>query len=51
MDSICDDIFALASGWSDVGFNNDRVITPTIDNLAREGVILDQSYVHPVCTP
>ncbi|XP_078326537.1 arylsulfatase B-like [Crassostrea virginica] len=38
-------------GWNDVGFRNPDVITPNIDKLARSGMILDSSYVMPVCTP
>ena len=39
------------SGFNDVGFRNADVITPNIDSLAREGMILSQSYVQPLCTP
>ena len=39
------------SGFNDVGFRNDDIITPNIDSLAREGMILSQSYVQPLCTP
>ena len=38
-------------GWSDVGFHGSVIKTPNIDNLAREGVILDNYYVQPLCTP
>lgn len=38
-------------GWNDVGFRNPDIISPNIDRLAKEGVILNQSYVQPVCTP
>ncbi|XP_070551943.1 arylsulfatase J-like isoform X1 [Ptychodera flava] len=46
-------IFILADdlGWADVGYNNPYLITPTIDKLAREGVILNQSYVSQSCSP
>ncbi|XP_069103674.1 arylsulfatase B-like isoform X2 [Argopecten irradians] len=46
-------VFMVADdlGWNDVGFHNPDMITPNIDNLAYEGVILNQSYVQPVCTP
>ncbi|KAJ8314190.1 hypothetical protein KUTeg_008751, partial [Tegillarca granosa] len=37
--------------WNDVGFRNPDIKSPNIDKLAREGVILDQSYVQPICTP
>ena len=39
-------------GWSDVGYQNISLIsTPNIDRLASEGVILDNYYVQPLCTP
>ncbi|KAJ8307722.1 hypothetical protein KUTeg_014727 [Tegillarca granosa] len=38
-------------GWNDVGFHNPDIISPNIDRLAKEGVILNQSYVQPVCSP
>lgn len=46
-------VFILADdlGWNDVGFHNPSMKTPNIDKLATEGVILNSSYVQPVCTP
>ncbi|OWF47903.1 arylsulfatase B-like [Mizuhopecten yessoensis] len=46
-------VFMVADdyGWNDVGFRNPDMITPNIDKLAYEGVILNQSYVQPLCTP
>ena len=38
-------------GWSDVGSHNPQINTPNIDHLASEGVILDNYYVQPICTP
>lgn len=38
-------------GWSDVGFHGSVIKTPNIDKLANEGVILDNYYVQPLCTP
>lgn len=38
-------------GWNDVGWHNDAMYTPNLDKLARGGVILNSSYVQPVCTP
>ena len=38
-------------GWADVGFHGSRIKTPHIDELARSGVVLDQHYVAPVCSP
>ena len=38
-------------GWSDVGFHGSKIQTPNIDMLASEGVVLDNYYVLPICTP
>ena len=38
-------------GWSDVGFHGSKIRTPNVDKLANEGVILDNYYVQPYCTP
>ena len=38
-------------GWSDVGFHGSKIRTPNVDKLASEGVILDNYYVQPYCTP
>ena len=32
-------------GWADVGFHSDRIPTPHLDRIAREGVELDHFYV------
>ena len=45
-------LLADDAGWGDYGFNgNKRVRTPHIDSLARDGVILPNFYVCPVCSP
>ena len=38
-------------GWSDVGFDGSKINTPNMDKLASEGVILDNYYVQPICSP
>ncbi|KAH9499685.1 hypothetical protein Btru_074432 [Bulinus truncatus] len=38
-------------GWNDVGYHNPDIISPTINNLAQSGIILNQSYVQTVCSP
>ncbi|XP_077979359.1 arylsulfatase B-like [Glandiceps talaboti] len=37
-------------GWNDIGYHNSDIYTPMLDSLAREGVILNQSYVPLACT-
>ena len=38
-------------GWSDVGYHNNYIRTPHIDQLGKQGAILEQFYVMPSCTP
>lgn len=44
-------IVADDMGWADVGYHNSEIETPHIDQLAKDGVELDQFYVAPMCTP
>lgn len=46
-------VFILADdlGWADVGFHGGPAPTPHLDQLAAEGVELEQHYVAPVCSP
>ncbi len=50
----CDQIVQfqrISQGYNDIGYHNDQVISPMLDSLARDGVILEKSYVQPTCTP
>eukprot|EP01084_Bolivina_argentea_P139505 245413_1 len=38
-------------GWRDVGFNGAEYPTQHMDDLATNGLILHNWYVHPGCTP
>uniref|UniRef100_UPI00398F5688 arylsulfatase I-like n=1 Tax=Pristiophorus japonicus TaxID=55135 RepID=UPI00398F5688 len=46
-------IFILADdqGFHDIGYHNSDIRTPTMDRLAAEGVILENYYIQPICTP
>ena len=39
------------AGVNDVTWNNPRAETHVLDSLARRGVILDNFYTLPICTP
>lgn len=38
-------------GWKDVGYHGSEIKTPHIDQLAKDGVQLEQFYVQPLCSP
>ncbi|XP_046346776.2 arylsulfatase B-like isoform X2 [Haliotis rufescens] len=46
-------VFIVADdlGWNDVGFRNPNMKTPNIDKLATEGIIFENAYVQPYCSP
>jgi sialate O-acetylesterase len=45
-------ILADDMGWGDLGCHgNDKLDTPSLDNLHRQSVQLEQFYVSPVCSP
>ena len=38
-------------GWRDVSWNHKEMKTPHLQELADTGVLLNQSYFHPKCSP
>jgi len=38
-------------GWNDVGYHGSEIRTPHMDNLAENGVKLENYYTAPVCGP
>merc|ERR1711935_1288320 len=38
-------------GYNDCSWHNDKIEMPHLDELAKEGLILDSNYVGPVCSP
>ena len=46
-------VYILADdlGWNEVSWNNPGFLTPNLEKLASQGVLLNQSYVTPKCSP
>jgi len=46
-------LFILADdlGFNDVSWHNENISTPHLDQLAKSGVILENSYASPICSP
>ena len=38
-------------GFNDISWHNQIVRSPNLEMLAREGVLLNQHYSQPICTP
>uniref|UniRef100_A0A8C6UGS2 Si:dkey-174i8.1 n=1 Tax=Neogobius melanostomus TaxID=47308 RepID=A0A8C6UGS2_9GOBI len=38
-------------GYGDIGYHGSDIHTPVLDQLAREGVVLENYYVQPICSP
>ena len=42
-------------GWANVGFHRDagfpETVTPNMDSLVQQGILLNQYYVHKYCSP
>lgn len=46
-------VFILSDdqGFHDVGYHGSEIKTPVIDELAQQGIKLENYYVQPICTP
>ena len=40
-----------STGYNDVSWHNDEILTPNMEKLAKEGIILESAYVQYACTP
>ncbi len=38
-------------GYNDIGYHGSEIHTPVLDQLAGEGVKLENYYVQPICSP
>jgi hypothetical protein len=38
-------------GYANIGYHNNTMLMPRIDEIAKAGVILEGYYVQPVCSP
>jgi len=44
-------ILADDLGWGDLGYHGSDIMTPNIDRLSKEGIILNRYYTAPICSP
>lgn len=44
-------ILADDLGWEDVGWHNKSVLTPNLEAMIADGILMDHYYVQPECTP
>ena len=38
-------------GYADPGYRGSEIETPTIDSLAKDGLVLERFYTAPICSP
>jgi len=43
--------FVKHSGFGDVSWNNEYALTPNLESLARNGIILNNFYASEICSP
>ncbi|XP_077986235.1 arylsulfatase B-like [Glandiceps talaboti] len=44
-------VVSCSNGWGDYSWHNPIMQTPVLESLAKEGVILNQTYVQTLCSP
>ena len=49
--NICNQPSVSFPGWNDVSWHNPNIHSPILEQLAASGVLLDQYYVQPTCSP
>ena len=41
----------IGLGYNDISWHNPDIISPNLEKLAKNGVILESHYVQSICTP
>ena len=41
----------MISGYNDVSWHNSDIKTPNLQKLVDQGIVLENHYVQPICTP
>ena len=49
--NISNRLIQICSVWNDVSWHNPLIHSPVLEELAGSGVLLDQYYVQPTCSP
>ena len=48
---LCDILHPHPIGFNDVSWHNSDILTPNLEELARSGLLLENAYMQPMCTP
>ena len=44
-------VSGCCEGWNDVSWHNEKIHSPSLEQLASQGILLDSYYVQPTCSP
>ena len=44
-------VSGCCEGWNDVSWHNENIHSPSLEQLASQGILLDSYYVQPTCSP